>query len=83
MNKKGYFDLEDFLMTFVAIPFFILIGLLVIWGLVGVPTSMYKGYKFNKAMGSYCDLAYAASDIDNKIAIVYYKPWLLAYPSFC
>ncbi len=67
MNKKGYFDIEWFVVSFVVIPAMVLFGLLFIYALIAVPHSMYKGYKFNKEMGSYCDLAYSASDIHKKL----------------
>ena len=58
MNKKGQEGTIILLLLFV---FAILLGMLLI-------NPLYKGYVFNKEMGSYCELSYEASDIDKKIS---------------
>ena len=34
---------------------------------IAIPNALYKGYLFNKNIGSYCELSYEASDIHKKI----------------
>jgi len=49
----------------------VILGLLAVIGFFFLALFMinplWKGYKFNRDIGSYCELAYEASDIDKKI----------------
>lgn len=66
MNKKAYIDWDDiFFWGFKVLM--VIVGIMVLWGAVASANSFFKGVAFDRESGSYCKLAYDASDIHKKI----------------